>query len=191
MTSRSGWRSSRLRSGCRAAQRVPGGNVSLGNAIGTGRRRRQGDLRLRPRVSGSICRKSRFCRTSDLPDADRRSAVAPRAPGELASKAVGEIRRLWDVIGPHSTAMEREAFRTRSSPSAQTSSPSRRWRFHARRALPRSHRAAAHRPASVVLYGDRVSIVPGGLTRVALRKVRSSSIRRRVAAARTPGSYRT
>ncbi len=42
-----------------------------------------------------------------------------------------------------------------------------------------------------VLVGDQVRLTPGGLTRVALRKARSSSTRARAAAPRTPGCCRT
>ncbi len=75
------------------------------------------------------------------------------------------------LIGPHSTAIEREAFRNkilaepRNFIAQPTLSFSRAACFTGDRIEPRHIDLRPY-----VLYGDRVSIVPGGLTRVALRK---------------------
>ena len=91
--------------------------------------------------------------------------------GDLVIKAVNESGGYGMLIGPHSSQAEREIFRDRI------------------RANPRNYIAqptlalSRHPPFSdeglygchidlrpYTLYGDRVSVVPGGLTRVALRK---------------------
>jgi uncharacterized circularly permuted ATP-grasp superfamily protein len=75
------------------------------------------------------------------------------------------------LIGPHSTSLEREAFRNKilAEPRNFIAQPtltfSRAACFTGERIEPRH---VDLRP--YVLYGDRVTIVPGGLTRVALRK---------------------
>jgi uncharacterized circularly permuted ATP-grasp superfamily protein len=75
------------------------------------------------------------------------------------------------LIGPHSTAAERETFRQkiladpRNFIAQPTISLSRAACFIEEGIEPRH---VDLRP--YVLYGDRVTIVPGGLTRVALRK---------------------
>ena len=86
-------------------------------------------------------------------------------------KAVGESGGYGMLIGPHSTAAEREAFKAkiladpRNFIAQPTLSFSRAPCFIDERIEPRH---VDLRP--YVLYGDRVTIVPGGLTRVALRK---------------------
>ena len=78
-------------------------------------------------------------------------AVGPRATcssnlDQLVVKAVGESGGYGMLIGPHSTARERERVpRARSSPTRATSSPSRRWRCRAR---PASSTAASSRGTS-------------------------------------------
>ena len=90
---------------------------------------------------------------------------------ELVVKAVGESGGYGMLIGPHSTAAEREEFRTRicADPRNYIAQPTL--------ALSRApcfmdgqieSRHVDLRP--YVLFGDKVTIVPGGLTRVALRK---------------------
>jgi uncharacterized circularly permuted ATP-grasp superfamily protein len=89
----------------------------------------------------------------------------------LVVKAVGESGGYGMLIGPHSTAVERADFRTKilSDPRNFIAQPtlalSRAPCFVGERIEPRH---VDLRP--YVLYGDRVTIVPGGLTRVALRK---------------------
>jgi uncharacterized circularly permuted ATP-grasp superfamily protein len=89
----------------------------------------------------------------------------------LVVKAVGESGGYGMLVGPHSTAAERDQFRDRISADPRN--------FIAQPTLALSRAAcfvgtgveARHvdlRP--YVLHGDRVTIVPGGLTRVALRK---------------------
>src|SRR5688500_523857 len=89
----------------------------------------------------------------------------------LVVKAVGESGGYGMLVGPHSTAAEREAFRERITANPRnfiaqpTIALSRAACFVEDRIEPRH---VDLRP--YVLFGDRVTIVPGGLTRVALRK---------------------
>jgi len=90
---------------------------------------------------------------------------------QLVVKAVGESGGYGMLIGPHSTAAERERFRAQilADPRNYIAQPtlalSRAPCFVDGRVEPRH---VDLRP--YVLYGDRVTIVPGGLTRVALRR---------------------
>ncbi len=89
----------------------------------------------------------------------------------LVVKAVGESGGYGMLIGPHSTAREREEFRQRiqADPRNYIAQPtllfSRGPCFCDERV---DSRHVDLRP--YILYGDKVTIVPGGLTRVALRK---------------------
>jgi len=149
------------------------GNVSLANAIGTGI---ADDKALYAYIPDII----RFYLSEDpvLPNVetylmskpdDRRYALDHLA--ELVVKAVGESGGYGMLIGPHSTAIEREAFRNKilADPRNFIAQPtlafSRAACFTGEGIEPRH---VDFRPYA--LYGDRVRIVPGGLTRVALRK---------------------
>jgi uncharacterized circularly permuted ATP-grasp superfamily protein len=90
---------------------------------------------------------------------------------KLVIKAVGESGGYGMLIGPHSTAEQREAFRRHilANPRNYIAQPTL--------ALSRApcfiegQVEARHvdlRP--YILYGDQVTIVPGGLTRVALQR---------------------
>ncbi len=89
----------------------------------------------------------------------------------LVVKAVGESGGYGMLVGPHSTAAQREEFGRliRADPRNFIAQPtlalSRAACFVEDGIEPRH---VDLRP--YVLYGDRVTIVPGGLTRVALRK---------------------
>ena len=149
------------------------GNVSLANAIGTGI---ADDKALYAYIPDII----RFYLSEDpvLPNVetylmskpdDRRYALDHLA--EMVVKAVGESGGYGMLIGPHSTAIEREAFRKKilADPRNFIAQPtlafSRAACFTGEGIEPRH---VDFRPYA--LYGDRVRIVPGGLTRVALRK---------------------
>jgi uncharacterized circularly permuted ATP-grasp superfamily protein len=89
----------------------------------------------------------------------------------LVVKAVGESGGYGMLVGPHSTAAEREEFRARILAEPRN--------FIAQPTLALSRAACfvdkGIEPRHVdlrpyVLYGERVTVVPGGLTRVALRK---------------------
>ena len=89
----------------------------------------------------------------------------------LVVKAVGESGGYGMLVGPHSTAAQRDEFRSlilaepRNFIAQPTLALSRAACFVGSGIEPRH---VDLRP--YVLYGDKVTIVPGGLTRVALRK---------------------
>jgi uncharacterized circularly permuted ATP-grasp superfamily protein len=91
--------------------------------------------------------------------------------GELVVKAVGESGGYGMLIGPHSTAAEREDFRERilADPRNYIAQPT----LALSRAPCFIDEAVEARHVDLrpyILFGERVTIVPGGLTRVALRK---------------------
>jgi uncharacterized circularly permuted ATP-grasp superfamily protein len=149
------------------------GHVSIANAIGTGI---ADDKALYAYVPAII----RFYLSEEpiLPNVqtyllgnalDRKYAL--ERLDQLVVKAVGESGGYGMLIGPHSTSAEREEFRARILSDPRN--------FIAQPTLALSRAACfvegGIEPRHVdlrpyVLYGDRVSIVPGGLTRVALRK---------------------
>ena len=90
---------------------------------------------------------------------------------KLVVKAVGESGGYGMLIGPHATAKERETFaeRIRANPRNYIAQPT--ISFSRAPCLIGDELQPRHvdlRP--YVLYGDKVTIVPGGLTRVALRE---------------------
>jgi len=91
---------------------------------------------------------------------------------KLVVKAVGESGGYGMLIGPHSTAEEREEFRARilAHPRNYIAQPtlklSRAPCFVENGLIEPRH--VDLRP--YVLFGEKTTIVPGGLTRVALRK---------------------
>ncbi len=149
------------------------GNVSLANAIGTGL---ADDKALYAYVPEII--KFYLGEDAILPNVEtfllsnpvHRQHVLEHLES-LVVKAVGESGGYGMLIGPHSTAAERESFRAkivadpRNFIAQPTLSLSRAPCFIDDRVEPRH---VDLRP--YVLYGDRVTVVPGGLTRVALRK---------------------
>ena len=149
------------------------GNVAITNAIGTGV---ADDKALYAYVPAII--KYYLDEDPILPnvptwllenDADR--AFVLERLDELVVKAVGESGGYGMLIGPHSTAAEREEFRARicADPRNYIAQPtldlSRAPCFIDGRI---ESRHVDLRP--YVLLGEKVTIVPGGLTRVALRK---------------------
>ena len=149
------------------------GNVSLANAIGTGL---ADDKALYAYIPDII--KFYLGEEAIIPNVEtyllsnpvHRQHVLENLES-LVVKAVGESGGYGMLIGPHSTAAERESFRAKilSDPrnfiAQPTLSLSRAPCFIDDRIEPRHIDLRPY-----VLYGDRVTIVPGGLTRVALRK---------------------
>jgi uncharacterized circularly permuted ATP-grasp superfamily protein len=149
------------------------GHVSLANAIGTGL---ADDKALYAYVPAII----RYYLGEDpildnvetylLSDPKERQHVLENLD-KLVVKAVGESGGYGMLIGPHSTARERETFRDkiladpRNYIAQPTLSLSQSPCFIDERIEPRH---VDLRP--YVLFGERVTVVPGGLTRVALRK---------------------
>ncbi len=149
------------------------GNVSLANAIGTGI---ADDKALYAYVPGIIA--YYLGEEPILPNVETYLLVDDAQRGyvlehleELVVKAVGESGGYGMLIGPYSTAAQREEFRE-----AIIANP-RNYIAQPTLALSRApcvidgQIEARHvdlRP--FILHGERVTIVPGGLTRVALRR---------------------
>jgi uncharacterized circularly permuted ATP-grasp superfamily protein len=149
------------------------GNVSLANAIGTGLADDKALYAYIPAIIGFYLSEEAILPNVETyllsNPSDRRYVVEHL--DSLVVKAVGESGGYGMLIGPHSTAAEREAFRAkilaepRNFIAQPTLSFARAPCFIDNRIEPRH---VDLRP--YVLFGERVSIVPGGLTRVALRK---------------------
>ena len=150
------------------------GNVSLANAIGTGV---ADDKALYAYVPAII----RFYLSEEpilanvetylLSNPSDRQYVLEHLDS-LVVKAVGESGGYGMLVGPHSTAQEREEFRARIlADPAQLTSPSRRWRC---RSAPCFIDGGSSRGTSTCGPTSSTAtvspIVPGGLTRVALKK---------------------
>jgi uncharacterized circularly permuted ATP-grasp superfamily protein len=88
----------------------------------------------------------------------------------LVVKAVNESGGYGMLVGPQSTAAEREAFRerVRANPRNYIAQPTLALSRHPT-VLDGELRGCHIDLRPYILYGDRVSIVPGGLTRVAMR----------------------
>ena len=139
------------------------------------RRGRQGALRLRAGnhqvLHGRGADPARTSRRGCCTGTTDRAYVLDHLD-ELVVKAVGESGRLRDADRPaEHRGRARGVPRIASRPTRATTSRSRRWRCRAAPCFIDDQVQARHvdlRP--YILCGDRVTIVPGGLTRVALRK---------------------
>ena len=149
------------------------GNIALANAIGTGIADDKALYAYVPQLIRYYLGEDAILpnvETYLLSDDSQRSYVLDHLD-ELVVKAVGESGGYGMLIGPHSTATEREEFRQRivADPRNYIAQPtlalSRAPCFIEGQVEPR---CVDLRP--YILYGDRVTIVPGGLTRVALRR---------------------
>jgi uncharacterized circularly permuted ATP-grasp superfamily protein len=149
------------------------GNVALANAIGTGIADDKAVYRYVPEIIRYYLGEDPILQNVEtyLMMNDRERDYALANLDKLVVKAVGESGGYGMLIGPHSTTAEREEFRRRiiADPRNYIAQPTL--------ALSRApcfidghveSRSVDLRP--YILYGDKVSIVPGGLTRVALRK---------------------
>jgi uncharacterized circularly permuted ATP-grasp superfamily protein len=149
------------------------GNVTLANAFGTGVADDKalyayvpsiikyylGEDEILPNVKTFLC----------SIDKERKHVLANL--DKLVVKAVGESGGYGMLIGPHSTPKEREAFaeKIKANPRNYIAQPT--ISFSRAPCLIGDEWEPRHvdlRP--YVLYGDKVTIVPGGLTRVALKK---------------------
>jgi uncharacterized circularly permuted ATP-grasp superfamily protein len=149
------------------------GNVTLANAIGTGIADDKALYAYVPRII-------RYYLNQDpiLPNVDTYILAEPSARqyalenlDKMVVKAVGESGGYGMLIGPHATRDEIEDFRRRilADPRNYIAQPTLmlsrapcfiEGEFDSRHVDLRPY----------ILYGDRITIVPGGLTRVALRK---------------------
>ena len=149
------------------------GNIALANAIGTGIADDKALYAYVPAIIKYYLAEDPILpnvETYLLDDVKERRHVLDNLDS-LVVKAVGESGGYGMLIGPHSTAEERDEFRRRilADPRNYIAQPTL--------ALSRApcfidgQVEARHvdlRP--YILYGERVKIVPGGLTRVALRR---------------------
>ena len=149
------------------------GNVALANAIGTGVADDKAIYAYVPKIIRYYLGEEPILpnvETYLLSEESDRRYVLERLD-QLVVKAVGESGGYGMLIGPHSTAAERELFRERiiAEPRNYIAQPTL--------ALSRApcfiegQVEARHidlRP--YILYGEQVTIVPGGLTRVALKR---------------------
>jgi uncharacterized circularly permuted ATP-grasp superfamily protein len=149
------------------------GNVALTNAVGTGVADDKALYAYVPALIKYYLSEEPILpnvQTWQMANASDRQYVLERLD-ELVVKAVGESGGYGMLIGPHSTAAEREEFRQRilADPRNYIAQPTL-----ALSAAPCfvdgliEPRHVDLRP--YILTGDKVTIVPGGLTRVALRK---------------------
>jgi uncharacterized circularly permuted ATP-grasp superfamily protein len=149
------------------------GNVTLANALGTGVADDKALYAYVPKIIRYFLGEDPVLdnvETFVCGDPTERNHVLDRLD-DLVVKAVGESGGYGMLIGPYSTAAEREEFRRRIAADPRN--------YIAQPTLQLS-RAPCFIDGSVeprhvdlrpyILYGDKVTIVPGGLTRVALRK---------------------
>src|ERR1700683_962987 len=149
------------------------GNVALANALGTGVADDKAVYAYVPAIIRYFLGEEPILNnvhTFVCSDPAQRQHVLSRLD-QYVVKAVGESGGYGMLIGPYSTAEEREDFRARilADPRNYIAQPtlalSRAPCFLDGRVEPRH---VDMRP--YVLYGDAIRIVPGGLTRVALQK---------------------
>jgi uncharacterized circularly permuted ATP-grasp superfamily protein len=149
------------------------GNVTLANAIGTGVADDKAVYAYVPAMIKYYLQEepilpnidTYLCQRSD----DRRYVLEHL--DELVVKAVGESGGYGMLIGPHSTLAERAKFRDliNANPRNYIAQPT----ITLSRAPCFLEQAVEGRHVDLrpyIMYGNRVTILPGGLTRVALRK---------------------
>ncbi len=149
------------------------GNVALANSIGTGVADDKAVYAYVPAIIRYYLGEEAILpniETYLLDDEKQRSYVLEHL-NELVVKAVGESGGYGMLIGPYSTAAQREEFRQlillnpRNYIAQPTLALSRAACIVGDQIEPRH---VDLRP--FILYGDKVTIIPGGLTRVALRR---------------------
>jgi len=149
------------------------GNVTVTNAFGTGLADDKALYAYVPRIIKYYLDEDPILpnvETYLLTEDDQRRHVLANLD-KLVVKAVGESGGYGMLIGPHSTARQREEFalRIEASPRNYIAQPT--LDFSRAPCLIGDRLEPRHvdlRP--YILFGDKVNIVPGGLTRVALEK---------------------
>jgi uncharacterized circularly permuted ATP-grasp superfamily protein len=150
------------------------GNVALANAVGTGVADDKAVYAYVPRIIKYYLGEEPILPNVEtyLCDEPSERAYVLEHLDELVVKAVGESGGYGMLIGPHSTAAERERFRERilADPRNYIAQPtlalSRAPCFIDGKVEPRH---VDLRPY-ILNGGDQITIAPGGLTRVALRR---------------------
>ncbi len=149
------------------------GNVTLANAFGTGVADDKAMYAYVPDIIRYYLKQDPILKSVEtflcMRDKDRQHVLANL--DKLVVKAVGESGGYGMLIGPHATPEQREAFaeKIRANPRNYIAQPT--ISFSRAPCLVGDKLEPRHvdlRP--YVLYGDKVTIVPGGLTRVALTK---------------------
>lgn len=149
------------------------GNVTLSNALGTGVADDKALYAYVPRIIKYYLDQDPILDNVETwiltDDASRKHVVENL--DKVVVKAVGESGGYGMLIGPHSTAEQREEFRSRilADPRNYIAQPT--LMLSRAPCFMDGQVEARHvdlRP--YILYGDKVTIVPGGLTRVALRR---------------------
>ncbi|HEY4363377.1 MAG TPA: circularly permuted type 2 ATP-grasp protein [Bryobacteraceae bacterium] len=149
------------------------GNVSLANALGTGVADDKAIYAYVPAIIKYYLNEDPILNnveTYQMSNAKERQHVLGKLEHYVV-KAVGESGGYGMLIGPHSTAAEREEFRKRieADPRNYIAQPT----ILLSRAPCLIDGTVQPRHVDLrpyILYGDKITIVPGGLTRVALRK---------------------
>ena len=149
------------------------GNVTLANAVGTGVADDKALYAYVPKIIKYYLDSDPILNNVEtylLTDEAQRNHVLENLD-KLVVKAVGESGGYGMLIGPASTAEEREEFRARilADPRNYIAQPT----LGLSRAPCLTDEGMQPRHVDLrpyILYGDKVTIVPGGLTRVALRK---------------------
>ncbi len=149
------------------------GNLGLANAIGTGVADDKAVYAYAPAIIRYYLQEDPILpnvETYLLDDPSHRSYVLDHLH-EMVVKAVGESGGYGMLVGPHSTIRQREEFRAQvlANPRNYIAQPT--LSFSRAPCFIDGRVEARHvdlRP--YILYGDKVTIVPGGLTRVALRR---------------------
>lgn len=149
------------------------GNVTVTNAFGTGVADDKALYAYVPRIIRYYLGEDPILpnvETYLMTDEKERKHVLANL-GKLVVKAVGESGGYGMLIGPHSTSAQREEFarRIEANPRNYIAQPT--LDFSRAPCLIGNHLEPRHvdlRP--YILFGDKVNIVPGGLTRVALEK---------------------
>ncbi len=149
------------------------GNVTLANALGTGVADDKAIYAYVPRIIKYYLNEDPILENVETylccEDAPRQHVLANL--DKLVVKAVGESGGYGMLIGPHSSQAEREQFarRIQAEPRNYIAQPT--INFSTAPCYIDGEVQPRHvdlRP--YILYGDKITIVPGGLTRVALRK---------------------
>jgi uncharacterized circularly permuted ATP-grasp superfamily protein len=149
------------------------GNVTLANAFGTGVADDKAIYAYVPAIIRYYMGEDPILNNVEtylMTDPTQRQHVLENLD-KLVVKAVGESGGYGMLIGPHSTAAEREDFKSRilADPRNYIAQPT--LSFSRAPCLIGDRIEPRHvdlRP--YILFGDKVTIVPGGLTRVALQK---------------------
>jgi len=149
------------------------GNVTMANALGTGVADDKAIYAYVPAIIRYYLHEDPILNnveTYQLTDAKQRQHVLQNLD-KVVVKAVGESGGYGMLIGPQSTADQQDEFRRRIEADPRNYIAQPTLQFSRAPCLTESGFEPRHvdlRP--YILYGDKVTIVPGGLTRVALRK---------------------